>query len=651
MRAGVIAVAVLIAVAVVVPTVAMSHGGEDDVDGTVTLAPADGPNGQYATVDEGELRVDFDRLNDDAVTTADDVVNITSTVNETIEVWVGVDAGQAVTVYESDDPDAELAANRTRRLAPGESLFVGFEMDSTREVPESARLSIGISDPEGEDTAEREDSRTDGGPLTAVDRTADAAVGVEVFLDGREVDPDEVTVTELAEVPTGGPDGEPEARVDRGTVLLSEPDGILTAKGTTLVAEPGETVTFTASRSSVRTTPAVDPERRAVSPVDIDAPERFRRQTATVRFRLPRRALADADPTRARVGRLTPSGWQLLPTRVVEAGDRSVVLEARTVGFSVFAVFRAPQVAYTWTLPNGTTVQGSELTTSFEEPGVRTATLTVADAEGRSDRANQQVVVNDEPSVGIAGASNASAGEPTTLRADVTNEFGNTTVTWTLPGGATRTGRTVTDTFGAGDGVRVAVEDEFGATGTARTVVDAGALQPPVASLRAVDGPVAVPLAVVLSGLVTALVFGLARSRLPSAVGRSLVAPVRAIPARLVDDSPRVTAVATPTWHPDGGYVELAELRVQAPRGRLDTVEVTISDDAGEMVVRKSIDVGGGSAYVASPERIRAYGEVALSGESTYTVRVDATDELDRVGSVHRTQQLSEPTPRSSDAA
>ena len=50
----------VVALILAVPTVAMIHGGKDDVDGKVTIAPADGPNGEYATVENGELRVDFE---------------------------------------------------------------------------------------------------------------------------------------------------------------------------------------------------------------------------------------------------------------------------------------------------------------------------------------------------------------------------------------------------------------------------------------------------------------------------------------------------------------------------------------------------------------------------------------------------------------
>ena len=64
MRTAVLAIAVFVALVLAVPTMAMTHGGEDDIDGKITIALADGHNGEYATVENGELRVDFDRLNE-----------------------------------------------------------------------------------------------------------------------------------------------------------------------------------------------------------------------------------------------------------------------------------------------------------------------------------------------------------------------------------------------------------------------------------------------------------------------------------------------------------------------------------------------------------------------------------------------------------
>ena len=40
----------VIALALAVPTVAMTRDGEAQIDGKVTVAPANGPNGEYAAV-------------------------------------------------------------------------------------------------------------------------------------------------------------------------------------------------------------------------------------------------------------------------------------------------------------------------------------------------------------------------------------------------------------------------------------------------------------------------------------------------------------------------------------------------------------------------------------------------------------------------
>ena len=42
-----------------VPTLAMTQGGEE-VDEKITIAPANDLTGEYANVEDGELRVDFE---------------------------------------------------------------------------------------------------------------------------------------------------------------------------------------------------------------------------------------------------------------------------------------------------------------------------------------------------------------------------------------------------------------------------------------------------------------------------------------------------------------------------------------------------------------------------------------------------------------
>ena len=67
LNAVALALVVLSVLGVVVPTAAVHGGGHDQAFAGppgVSLQPADGPNGEYATVENGELRVDFDRLNE-----------------------------------------------------------------------------------------------------------------------------------------------------------------------------------------------------------------------------------------------------------------------------------------------------------------------------------------------------------------------------------------------------------------------------------------------------------------------------------------------------------------------------------------------------------------------------------------------------------
>ena len=131
-------VAVLFVVAVVaVPATAAVTMGTDDIDGKVELAPAEGPNGEYAVLEDGELRIDFDSLNDRGTTTVDDVVTITASTDEPVTLWVTTDLGGHVTAYTGSDPEAELGQARPRTLQPGESLSVGFVVDTHNEGPDT----------------------------------------------------------------------------------------------------------------------------------------------------------------------------------------------------------------------------------------------------------------------------------------------------------------------------------------------------------------------------------------------------------------------------------------------------------------------------------------------------------------------------------
>lgn len=155
----------------------------------------------------------------------------------------------------------------------------------------------------------------------------------------------------------------------------------------------------------------------------------------------------------------------------------------------------APIVRYEWdTTGDGVFDRSGERIEIERTPGTDPVTLRVTDSGGATATGTEDVFVNDRPRVTVS-VPEVRAGEDATLSAVVDNEFGETTVTWTLPDGTTATGETVTYRFDAGEStVEATVTDEFGASST-ETVT--------VGTVPEDQGPVVSPLVVVVAvGLV-----------------------------------------------------------------------------------------------------------------------------------------------------
>lgn len=653
MRLRLLAVLVFVVAGLVVPTAAVTTGGEDRGATAVSLAPHDGPNGEYAAVENGELEIDFDGLNDEAETTAHDVFNVTSTADQPIEVWVETDDA-AISAYEGETPKSTLGSEQTRTLQPGETVSVGFRIDTHGSGPDTETVTIGVRIPDedgGEggggggpdDDGAATDDGTDqtdgetGEETTNESLVVDRAAGVEVLFDGG-VDPENVTIRQLESLPEDGPDSNPRAVIDPGRLLSGIENDGLAVDGTRLIAQQNDPVWLTGTQSYVSTAEGIAREPRPAAIVEITPPPKLRDSPALVRIRVAREAFEATDATDARIGRHTPEGWQVLPTRVVDSDEETVLLEARTQGFSVFTVFAESEVQHEWELPDGRTYQGDELRTSFAEPGSRNVTLTVTDAFGRSDATEVELLVNDRPSVTIESVSNAT-GEETTLRANVTDDYGNTTVTWTLPDGSTTTGETVTGSFSSGDSVSVSVEDEFNAKATAETTLGAG----PSAQSSVSQLPLSLPFWVYVLLAVSAVVFAAvaARSGIGWGVGVGIDGVLRAAIAALADDSPRITRLENPRWNPKENRIEIDGLEVIAPSGLLRSVELTVSDADGAAVVERTIDVGARQSYAADPEYVPVYGGFELSEGGSYRLEVRAIDDRDRVGATGLTTEWS----------
>lgn len=460
----------------VVPTGA---SGSDELweEPSVVLEPHDSPNGRYASINaDGELEVDFSStgVNADAITEVSDVFYVTNHHEEPVAIWFSHAAMDEVVL--SIDGQPAQSQNDAVELASGEQASVGVTIDSSSTSAGEQVLSEFTIHAEDRSTGDSTGGGSSGGASSGTsDESSDdtelpQSSGEDeiVFADGADSTV-EIRPLPLDQIPTTDSDAPPRPAIDVGPApraLAAEDSQLARADNGDPVVEAGTDLTLTGERTVLSSAEAVQPDGRVLRLVEIDAPAHRQDEPAFVRLAVDRSSLAGTDPTKARIGRHTDDGWQLLDTSVIDADGERVVLQARTPGLNTFAVFADPAVSYQWELPNGRTVDALASEEQFDEPGLHEVTLRVTDGQGRSATTDYRVLVNDQPTVTIESPSSIPDGEPVTLRANVTNEIGNATVTWQFADGTTADGQSVERTFEAGEHVvSVTVVDEYGASG------------------------------------------------------------------------------------------------------------------------------------------------------------------------------------------
>jgi len=138
-RTALIVVIALATAVLLVPTGAVPFG-TGTVNEDLVMAPAEGPNGDYAILNEDEEiellltganpSIDGDGLDANAITPLSRVFTITYTGGETAEVWL-TDDSEDVRFYRGDDADDSLeGSDNSVTLSPSESLAVGLLVDT-----------------------------------------------------------------------------------------------------------------------------------------------------------------------------------------------------------------------------------------------------------------------------------------------------------------------------------------------------------------------------------------------------------------------------------------------------------------------------------------------------------------------------------------
>ncbi|WP_280538211.1 PKD domain-containing protein, partial [Halopenitus sp. POP-27] len=551
-------------------------------------------------------------------------------------------------------PEPHTAYRRQRLLAISDSVGGVPDEDPTETAPDENGEQT-EPDEEGEGESEADAPGED-----VIDSETGVAVEFEDESDdttgegdeGSESDADTgVTVRELSNedldaIDATARDGNPRAVIstaedEDGDGVDDESDGsegdaIDLEKGT-IVTNAGEPTELSGERSTISASSGIAEQDRIVRAVDIDPSDGRRDRPATVRLRVDRDQFGDADPSGATLGHRTENGWELLDTTVTETTEDAVVVEARTRGFSPFAVFVDPDVTYEWTLPDGTTRSGRTLEYTFAEPGQYDVGLTVRDALGRESSTTRTVIANDVPTAEVSAEYDRAA-EMATLTADVENEVGDATVTWTFADGTTKTGETVTQSLAPGEHVvDVRVADEYGAATetTERIAVATGW------SVFSELSALGIGSTLIWQTLLSLTALGL------------IVAAYRYVPwGRVVPEGrgPRITTFEDPRVSLETNRFAIGSLSVIDPQVALDTVTIAVVDGDGDEVVRKRLEIVGDREYETTDETIVVPPGTALEPDESYRIRVTARNVRDRTGthkgtSVRVVEALTNPVP------
>ena len=437
-----------------------------------------------------------------------------------------------------------------------------------------------------------------------IDAAADVAATAETAAEAEAVAGAQATadtdIGAAADVVTGG----------GGTVVETEPPETQVEDGVA-IAPVKQEFELSGEFSTVSETESITQRGQVTRAVDIDVPPGREDDSAMVRLEVDRDAFGQTNPEDAQIGHWTGDGWQLLSTDVVETTQDSVVVEARTRGFSPFAVFTDPDVEYTWTFPDGTTESGQTVRHAFDDPGNYTVELTVEDALGRQDSSSLQIIADDVPRAAITTDRDEGATN-TTLVADVNNTVGDTSVTWTLPDGTQRTGTQISHDLAEGEHeITLTVEDEYGASMTVQRRIAVGPKGQLIQTTRT-GGPL------VLLSLFSTLILRAGRRCYRLVPWREMVHRFRS--------GPKVTELSDPVIDWGSRCLRISSLSVYSRETELTDVRIELSTADGQTVVAKELAPDEPYEYAPESAVLPLLPDTTLDPNEVYVIEVTATD-------------------------
>ena len=207
-----IVVAILLTVVLAMPTAAVTLA---DDTGDVRFQTSS----QYATIENGQLHIDFDRLNADSVTTVDEVFTVRATGDEVAVIALEAES-EGVSFYRSENPSVAVDTDTPLVLESGESQGVGIAINSREAEEDTSSFAIHVI------YEDDDDDESDAEPPELVNVT---------------VSDTEVTIGETITV-TGVYQGSTQSMVT--TATLSEDDVVVTQRRIMVFGGQTETVSF-----------------------------------------------------------------------------------------------------------------------------------------------------------------------------------------------------------------------------------------------------------------------------------------------------------------------------------------------------------------------------------------------------------------------
>jgi PGF-pre-PGF domain-containing protein len=393
--------------------VPLVNGPTDDIGEDVELVPSDGPNGRYAHLDsDDELVVDIaaaadaEGVNQDSVTTFDDVFRIRYNGSRYAKVWLSHES-ESVTFYARGDPIESRESSVV--LDSKESVPVGVRVDTTGRIGDGLiddiTVHASVADPEDVERTEQESSGETTDTTFSLD-VSEPDNGLTVTVTEPTTDERAVTIQNLS----------PDSTVDIDLGALEIVDDAITLDSIRFESTTTGDANFTFSQQTAQSSP-VEP---IGDETDIDALGYF-----TLHHTIPDSAVENVslqfsarwsyldangiDSKDVRLLRYGTDGWTILKSdRLVGTAERAR-FTVDSPGLSTFAVgVRTSRFVTADARVSPRTIQVGE-----------TATVT-ADVANHGAVAGQTTVTLTRNGSAVQNRTVAlDAGENTTVRFDV----------------------------------------------------------------------------------------------------------------------------------------------------------------------------------------------------------------------------------------